>query len=153
MSKITFTHEVESALKTLDQDPAYVGTKLKYEVGDEVLRVLDEKQMSRAELAKRLGKSRQYVTKMLKAETNFTLDSIASLAVALQKEFRFTFTEPGAAAYLWRALDGGGEKCTALTVKMPPSQGIGDDAFAAADHEPGAATGVAVPAVIPSQAA
>lgn len=100
--KVRFSPELEEAIRSLDQNPVFVATGLKYEVGKQVLAILDEKGWSRSDLAKELKKSRQYVTKMLKGYSNFTLDSIAALAIALKKDFHFTFAEPGAEAYLWR---------------------------------------------------
>lgn len=103
--QVRFSPELEEAIRALPQNQAYVALGLKYEVGTQVLKILEEKGWSRSDLAKELKKSRQYVTKMLKADTNFTLDSIAALSIALKKEFHFTFTEPGAEAYLWRVIE------------------------------------------------
>lgn len=141
MSKVTFSREVEEALRLLDQNPAYVATCLKYKVGDEVLRILTEKDMSRADLAKRLGKSRQYVTKMLRAQTNFTLETIAALSVALEKSFQFTFAEPGIKTSLWRVLDGG--KAPKATITIATSPGLSEETFAPSAQGP--VTGLAGP--------
>jgi transcriptional regulator with XRE-family HTH domain len=44
---------------------------------------MDEKDVSRSELAKRLGTSQSYITKVLSGKTNFTINSMAALAHAL----------------------------------------------------------------------
>lgn len=104
--KVEFSPELTAAIRDLPNNREFVTQGLKYEVGKQVLEVLWKDDVSQAELARRLGKSRQYVTKMLKGYSNFTLDSIAGLAIALKKEFHFAFTEPGAEAYLWRVIEG-----------------------------------------------
>jgi len=59
------------------------------EVTEEVARRMEELGISRAELARRLGTSAAYVTKVLRGNANFTLATIAKLARALESEVRF----------------------------------------------------------------
>jgi transcriptional regulator with XRE-family HTH domain len=51
--------------------------------------------VTRAELARRLGSSPAYVTKILRGEANFTLATQVRLGRALEKELRFHFATPG----------------------------------------------------------
>jgi|tagenome__1003787_1003787.scaffolds.fasta_scaffold20500693_2 transcriptional regulator with XRE-family HTH domain len=53
------------------------------EVTEEICRVLQETKMSRQELAKRLGKSKGFVTQVLSGDRNMTLRTAADLATAL----------------------------------------------------------------------
>ena len=46
-------------------------------------RLMDEQGVSRAELARRLGTSRAYVTKLLGGNANFTLETMTKVAMAL----------------------------------------------------------------------
>lgn len=46
-------------------------------------RLMDEQGVSRAELARRLGTSRAYVTKLLDGNANFTLETMTKVAMAL----------------------------------------------------------------------
>lgn len=46
-------------------------------------RLMKEKEVSRAELARRMGTSRAYITKMLGGNANFTLMTMVKLAMAL----------------------------------------------------------------------
>ena len=46
-------------------------------------RLMDEQDISRAELARRLGTSRAYVTKLLGGNANFTLETMNKVAMAL----------------------------------------------------------------------
>lgn len=70
-----------------------------------VLRVLEElvarmesQQISRAELARRLGTSPAYVTKILRGNANFTLTSLVKLARAVGAELVVSFADPASAA-------------------------------------------------------
>ena len=53
------------------------------EFTEDLCRLMKEKDISRAELAKRLGTSRAYVTKLLGGNANFTLATMVKLAFAL----------------------------------------------------------------------
>lgn len=46
-------------------------------------RLMEERGVSRAELARRLGTSRAYVTKLLGGNANFTLETMTKVAMAL----------------------------------------------------------------------
>jgi ribosome-binding protein aMBF1 (putative translation factor) len=61
------------------------------EITEAVTCRLEQLGMSRAELARRLGSSPAYVTKILRGEANFTLATIAKLARALDSEASFRF--------------------------------------------------------------
>ena len=50
----------------------------------DVGRLMDEQGVSRAELARRLGTSRAYVTKLLGGNANFTLETMSKVAMALR---------------------------------------------------------------------
>lgn len=50
---------------------------------EEVCHLMEEKNVSRAELARRLGTSRAYVTKLLDGNANFTLATMVKVAMAL----------------------------------------------------------------------
>jgi ribosome-binding protein aMBF1 (putative translation factor) len=53
---------------------------------EDVWAAMESKGLSRAELARRLGTSQAYVTKVLRGNVNFTLRSMARLAMALDME-------------------------------------------------------------------
>jgi len=50
---------------------------------EDVWRLMEEQNVSRAELARRLGTSRAYVTKLLGGNANFTLQTMSKVAMAL----------------------------------------------------------------------
>jgi len=53
------------------------------EFTEDLCRLMKEKNVSRAELAKKIGTSRAYVTKLLGGNANFTLATMVKLAFAL----------------------------------------------------------------------
>ena len=50
---------------------------------EDVWRLMEEQKVSRAELARRLGTSRAYITKLLGGNANFTLQTMTKVAMAL----------------------------------------------------------------------
>lgn len=53
------------------------------EFTEDICRLMDEQGVSKAELARRLGTSRAYVTKFLGGDANFTLQTMTRVAMAL----------------------------------------------------------------------
>ena len=53
------------------------------EFAEDIWRLMEEQKVSRAELARRLGTSRAYVTKLLGGNANFTLHTMTKVAMAL----------------------------------------------------------------------
>jgi transcriptional regulator with XRE-family HTH domain len=53
------------------------------EFTEDLCRIMKEKRVSRAELARRIGSSRAYITKLLGGGANFTLLTMVKLAMAL----------------------------------------------------------------------
>ena len=69
--------------KDLDKERSFLEDSLKARFVEDVCRVLKETGISQAELARRLGKSRQYVSRVLNENANFTLGSLVDIALAL----------------------------------------------------------------------
>lgn len=78
-----------------ERDPAYWTELAILEVAEEIYTAMQRAGVSRAELARRLGTSPAYVTKILRGSANFTLESLARLAHALGGEFKFHIAPPG----------------------------------------------------------
>ena len=62
---------------------------------EDLCRVMDEKDVSRAELARRIGTSPAYVTKILRGTSNFTLSSMVRVAMALGCDLRIHLAPRG----------------------------------------------------------
>jgi len=63
---------------------------------EDLCRLMEEKAVSRAELARRIGTSPAYVTKILRGNSNFTLSSMVRIAMALEAEVRIHLSPRGA---------------------------------------------------------
>jgi transcriptional regulator with XRE-family HTH domain len=61
------------------------------EVSDLIDSLMKQEDVKKAELARRLGKSRAYVTKILQGNANFTLDTLVQIARALGYKFQPAF--------------------------------------------------------------
>lgn len=57
---------------------------------------MDQQGVSRAELARRIGTSQAYVTKVLRGNVNFTLATLVKLAGAVGARVRLELSEPAA---------------------------------------------------------
>lgn len=58
------------------------------EAGEFIARLMEEQKVTKAELARRLGKSRAYITQMLSGSTNLTVRTLAEVAFALGAEVK-----------------------------------------------------------------
>lgn len=65
---------------------------------EEVCRLMEDAGVSRTELAKRLGTSPAYVTKILRGNANFTMASMVKLARALGADLEIRLVAPAEAA-------------------------------------------------------
>ena len=58
----------------------------KQEVAENIFLAMQREDVSRADLARRLGKSRAYVTQILQGGVNFTIESLVRIAIVLNCE-------------------------------------------------------------------
>jgi len=77
--------------KEWENDPEYQAEVLILDLNDQICREMKTQKISRAELARRLGKSRAYVTRMLNGSPNFTMGSLVKVALALGVKIEFNF--------------------------------------------------------------
>ena len=75
-----------------EADPVYWTERAILSVTEEIFVAMEKRGMQRSELARRLGTSPAYVTKILRGKANFTLESLARIAFALGGEFQFHFS-------------------------------------------------------------
>ena len=66
----------------LQQDPVYWTEYLKLEFAEELSRLMDERGLTKTDLATKLGCSRAYVTKVFNTTFNPTLETLAKIALA-----------------------------------------------------------------------
>ena len=73
-------------IRKIKEAPEFRIERLKFEIAEDMCRYMDSNEVSRTELAERLGTSRAYITKMLRGNCNFTLESMDRIAAALDCE-------------------------------------------------------------------
>lgn len=78
------------------RDIEYWEERAKIEFAEEMLRRMEQEGVSRAELARRMGTSPAYVTKILRGTTNFTLESMVRVSRALKSDLLVHMSPEGA---------------------------------------------------------
>jgi len=86
---ITELTKDEEGRRLLEQE------RLILEVTESIANVMEEHGISRAELAKRLGKSPAFVTKLLRGNNNFTLRTLSDVFFAMDYSARLTLGPVG----------------------------------------------------------
>lgn len=66
------------------------------EFTEEIVRIMDERGVTRADLARRLQVSPAYVTKVLRGDANFTLETMVRISKVLGAKLEFHFAPEGA---------------------------------------------------------
>jgi len=70
---------------------------------EELFVLMEQDRVSKAELARRMGTSPAYITKILKGDANFTLKSMVKLARQFNRQVRVHLAEEGTTSK-WRDL-------------------------------------------------
>jgi transcriptional regulator with XRE-family HTH domain len=86
----------EAQRAEFENDPDYWAEGLKLDFAEEVGRLMEEQKVSRAELARRLGTSPAYVTKILHWTANLTLTSMSKIALAFGSRVRLNLAPKNA---------------------------------------------------------
>lgn len=79
MAKKTFKSLIEKAR----QHDAYHAAKVTLDFTEDLVRLMEQREVSNAELAKKIGSSPAYVTKVLRGDTNFTIETMVRLVRVL----------------------------------------------------------------------
>ena len=75
----------------MSTDPEYVAEDMAFGVAETVSRIMSLREMSRADLARAMNVSRGYVTRFLQAPPNMTLQTLATVGLALDVVPRVVF--------------------------------------------------------------
>jgi transcriptional regulator with XRE-family HTH domain len=70
-------------VKKFEKDPEYILEGLMLELNEQILELLYKKGMTRKQLAKELGVSPAYITKLLNGNPNLTLKSLVKIATVM----------------------------------------------------------------------
>ena len=74
-----FEHEFGS----FSEEKSFAREELIYNVTEDILVIMEDMAVSKADLAKKLGKSKSYVTQVLSGKRNMTLGSFSDICVTL----------------------------------------------------------------------
>jgi len=90
---------------------------------EDLCRLMEERDISRAELARRMGTSRAYVTKLMRGNVNFTLTTMVKLAMAVGGAVHVHISDQRAVTR-WRDEEPGRKKKSgpSAKVKRTPAQ-------------------------------
>ena len=80
----------ENLYKEAERQDDYWIARRALDFTEDVVRVMTDMKVTRAELARSLGTSQAYITKLLRGDVNFTLGTMVRLARALDAEFRIS---------------------------------------------------------------
>lgn len=83
--------------KEYEGDPEFKAGVLRLAFYEDMLRIMEEKGINRTELAKRLGCTKAYITKLLSDTTNVTIQTMAKISLALDSELSITLNSKEAA--------------------------------------------------------
>ena len=117
-------YSFEAALERAKQQAAYWEEDLRLAIADRVVRELEEQKISRSELARRMGVSAPYITKMLGGHANLTLKSLAKMAFVLDLKWECLLLSKEASLGPYVLHDGEGAM-TIHTVEMATIGGWG----------------------------
>lgn len=79
----TSSERLEELAQRLEQSEMFDIEGAKFDISEHVFSMMERQGMSKAALARSLGKSRAYITKILQGNANFTLESLVKIARAL----------------------------------------------------------------------
>jgi len=77
----------------LEERVDYHVAGMKIDIAEQIYILMEKKKVSKAELARRLGKNRSYITRILKGTTNFTLETIVAIAQKLDAKWSFNLID------------------------------------------------------------
>ena len=93
-----------------DADPAFAADYIKSQFVEEILQAMDAQNLSRTELAERLGKTKQYISRVLNETANFTIETMVEISHALGKRLVVQLVEPDKRIVVGLIANGKGSK-------------------------------------------
>lgn len=89
--KLTAAERFAAMGERLKKDGRLQIDAAKLELSEQIFQVMEDKGITEAELARRLDTSRAYVNKVLQGSTNFTIESLVKIGIALECELKLEF--------------------------------------------------------------
>lgn len=62
---------------------------VKIEIAEQISRMMEKRNLTQSDLARKLGKNRAYISKILKGTTNFTIETLVLIGRKLEAELDF----------------------------------------------------------------
>jgi transcriptional regulator with XRE-family HTH domain len=86
------TQHLSELVRQIENTPEYQFESIVVDLAEEICEIMSAQGLTRAELARRLGKSRAYVTKLLRGDQNLTLRTVVDVLFELgyKAEIRVT---------------------------------------------------------------
>lgn len=78
----------------LEFDPEFVAMYTRAKTVEDILEAMEEAGMTKNDLAKALGKSRQYVGAILNETANFTIDTMSAISCAIGRRLAIRMVRP-----------------------------------------------------------
>lgn len=79
-------------VEQIQSSDAYAEISIREAAAEAIFEAMEKREISRAELARRLGKSRPYITKLLSGEENLSIETLAKIFRVLDCEFRIDYS-------------------------------------------------------------
>lgn len=95
---------LRKAGERLENDPAFQADFMKSQYVENVMQAMSEKGISQSDLARRWGKSRQYLHKLLNEDKriNFTIETMVEVAMLLDRRLEMHMLKKDEAAHVLR---------------------------------------------------
>lgn len=115
---------LRAAAKELETDTEFQSEVVKGLFVNQMLEAMEEQKLSVSEVARKWGRSRQYLHKLLNEDkrVNFTIETMVELAMVLKRRYVPTVLKEGEAAHVLRC------------VTRQSSQSISSEPFATRQH-------------------
>ena len=113
----------------IEKTLSYKKEKAKLDFTIELQTIIEKKGVTRADLARQLGKSNAYVSQMLGGERNFTIDTMVELADALDSNLAIHFSPKGEKTVDWyRVIQGAqGQRRTSARASARKIHGLTEE--------------------------
>ncbi|MBQ6452956.1 MAG: helix-turn-helix transcriptional regulator [Coriobacteriales bacterium] len=98
--------KLDARIDDLMATPDMMFEELVLDITSEISQIMSEQDVSRSELARRIGCKPPHVTRMLQGGDNFTLRTLTRIAHALQMELRCTMAPMGSVTRFVHTIDG-----------------------------------------------
>lgn len=83
----------ETLFTELEEKDEYHVEGMKIEIAEQIYRLMERKHVSQSDLARKLGKNRAYISRIMKGKTNFTIETIVKIGRRLDADWEFKLVD------------------------------------------------------------